>query len=332
MSRDASPTEPAVSQENHFMRDQLAQWRPHAWEDDISRNTLDTAPFQNGKPVAQQNVSGYNQLGRWLSPELLAGRSVAEMAARDTWPIPSPTDREGYLPGYDIAYWASGLADYIKVMAVAAEHAGSVESLYDFGAASGRVLRHFAVQSDIPELWASDINQRHVRWLCEFMPPHVKAFANHALPCLPMAAESIDVICAFSVFTHIDTFETAWLAELYRILRPGGLAYLTVHDEATWRRLADGDASNSRVVSTIQSCSNYRPGDFERPLPEGRTVFRYTTLGPYRGLVFHSRSYLDSVWGRYFQVIDVLAGHHQRQSVALLRKPAARAARQLRAA
>jgi hypothetical protein len=36
--------------------------------------------------------------------------------------------------------------------------------------------------------------------------------------------------------------------------------------------------------------------------------------------VFHSNNYLRNVWGRFFEVVEILPRHHVRQTVMLLRK------------
>jgi hypothetical protein len=41
------------------------------------------------------------------------------------------------------------------------------------------------------------------------------------------------MISAYSVFTHIEAMETTWLMELRRVLRKGGIAWITVHTEGT---------------------------------------------------------------------------------------------------
>ncbi len=298
----------------------MKTWRPAAWEEDISRNSLDNSPFENQPPISNRLDELKPLIDRL--PEGMRKRfDILEMAARDTYPIPSGEDREGYAPGNDPQYWMSGLKDYIRMMDVAIRHKVDVQSYFDFGCASGRVVRHFAAQSGVKTIWGSDINGRHTRWLLEFMPKHVKPIANHCIPSIPIPDNSVDLISAYSVFTHIDTFETCWLAELSRILRPGGLAYLTVHNEATWKVLrGELENPNNRLVQSIVKTDPSVREKLEHPLAEGRTVYRFTDFGPYRAQVFHSNNYLHQVWGRFFEIEEILDCHHVRQSVVVLRK------------
>jgi ubiquinone/menaquinone biosynthesis C-methylase UbiE len=299
-----------------------ARLRPEPWEDDLSRNTLDTAPFANLPPVSERSDEEFSQQARAVTPELLQGADLRTLAARDPWPIPVPEDREGYSPGLDVQYWASGLADYLKVSQAARQLGVEIQRYFDFGCASGRVLRHFAAQTEITEAWGSDINQRHIRWLYEHLPQQVKPIFNHTIPTLPIPDNYFDVITAFSVFTHIDTFETAWLAELRRVLRPGGMAYLTVHNEATWEILrGELENPNNRLVQAILKVDPNFATAVHGPLPDCRTVYRHQKQGPYRAQVFHSNNYLRNVWGRFFEVVEILPKHHVRQTVMLLRKP-----------
>ena len=296
--------------------------RPEAWEEDVSRNNLDVAPFDNLPPVSVRGTEEMVQPKKNFPSDLLEGRDLTALAKRDSLPIPCPADREGYSPGFDVQYWTSGLADHLKIMQSAKKHGVEINRLFDFGCASGRVLRHFVAQTEIAELWGSDINQRHIRWLYEYLPARVKPIFNHCFPMLPMPDNYFDLVSAFSVFTHIDTFETAWLAELRRILRPGGLAYLTVHNEDTWHVLRDelGNENNRLVQSILKVDPGFAQAVFG-PLPDTRTVYRHNVQGPYRAQVFHSNNYLKNVWGRFFEVLEIIPRHHVRQTVLVLRRP-----------
>lgn len=296
--------------------------RPVAWEEDVSRNTLDSEPFENLPAVTELDASEFQNPNRLrvIEPRL-GGDQLEDLIARDPYPIPCADDREGYSPGYDGVYWLSGLEDYLKIMEVANRYDVQPRSVFDFGCATGRVIRHFAAQSDIPEIWGSDINGRHIRWLCEHMPHTVKPIFNHCFPTLPMRDNSVDVISAFSVFTHIDTFETCWLAELRRILHDDGIAYLTVHNEDTWNMIRDQvDNEKNRLVQSMLKIDPSVREKLQKPLPDTRTVYRFAQSGPYRAQVFHSNNYLRQVWGRFFQIEEILPAHHVRQTVLVLRK------------
>ena len=296
--------------------------RPESWEDDIAANTLDDRPFVvNPSPsTVGFDVSPLTKQLEKFTP-LMGGKDIAEYLANDTYPIPVVEDREGYCPGNDPGYWLNGLGDFLKVLASANRYGVEPKSVFDFGCASGRVLRHFAAQTDIGEIWGSDINQRHVRWLYEHLPRTVKPVFNHCIPTLPLRDGSVDIITAFSVFTHIDTFETHWLAELSRIMSDDGMCYLTVHNEDTWGRLRlEMDNENNRLIKSIVKIDPNFETEVHQPMPAGRKVYRFTQAGPYRAQVFHSNCYLRNVWGRFFDVEAIMPCHHVRQSVVVLRK------------
>jgi hypothetical protein len=131
------------------------------------------------------------------------------------------------------------------------------------------------------------------------------------------------VISAFSVFTHVDIFETGWLSELHRILSPRGLVYLTVHNDATWQLLQQAKAAGAddHLLNRIGQVEPKSRKMLDGPLPSGRTDFRYTDVGPYRALVFHSNDYLQKTWGRFFEITEIQPfGHGIYQSVLIGRK------------
>ena len=296
--------------------------RPESWEDDISRNTLDETPFTSLPSPASRPIEAFEETARMkVIKPMLDGRPISDFVSKDTWPIPIAEDREGYSAGFDEAYWLSGLEDYLKIMKIAAQNDIAPKSVMDFGCATGRVVRHFAAHSDIPEIWGTDINQRHVRWLYEHLPMNVKPVFNHCIPTLPIPDSSVDIITAFSGFTHIDTFETHWLAELSRIMSDNGMCYLTVHNEATWKVLhKEIDNEKNRLIQSIVKIDPAFKTQLAQPMPEGRKIYRFTQSGPYRAQVFHSNSYLRNVWGRFFDIEAILPCHHVRQTVVVLRK------------
>jgi len=114
--------------------------------------------------------------------------------------------------------------------------------------------------------------------MLEHLSPAIRCFQSHAIPTLPIPDASIDLVYAFSVFSHIDEFELAWLAELRRVLKPGGIAYLTTHTDHTWSQLATRTdwPLHQGMLRMAPHVTEYEISEdaFARPLPEKRTVFR----------------------------------------------------------
>lgn len=129
-------------------------------------------------------------------------------------------------------------------IAAAAAHAGrpvgEMDALLDFGCGSGRVARHWA-GLDGPEVHGCDYNPDLVAWCGENLP-YLYATRNELEPPTPYVAASFDLVYALSVFSHLsEPIQRAWVAELRRVLRPGGLLVVSVLGEAARDRLAGAE-------------------------------------------------------------------------------------------
>ena len=136
--------------------------------------------------------------------------------------------------------------------------------LYDFGGSTGRVFRHFSVGQIVRGINALDFKVANFGWNQLYVPQDIRIFLNGFYPTLPVPDENFDVITAFSVFTHIDELESPWLLELRRILKPGGLLYVTIHDDAYW------DVMSESVLTAIRSSPNGSDVTSGSPCPEQR--------------------------------------------------------------
>jgi SAM-dependent methyltransferase len=68
-----------------------------------------------------------------------------------------------------------------------------------------------------------------IAWCTENLP-HTEFHVNKLEPPLPIADVSVDVLYSVSVFTHLSgEMHEAWINEIKRVLRPGGLLLLTLH-------------------------------------------------------------------------------------------------------
>jgi SAM-dependent methyltransferase len=134
----------------------------------------------------------------------------------------------------------SGRTTAETIRAAAARHGvdlGEIGRLLDFGCGCGRVTRHWRTLA--AAVHGSDYNGELVDWCRRHL-----AFAifttNRLTPPLPFSSESFDVAHAVSVLTHLpEDLQHAWLAELRRVLRPGGLLIVTTHGDHYLGRLND---------------------------------------------------------------------------------------------
>lgn len=124
-------------------------------------------------------------------------------------------------------YWETGQRDAARLEALMAQYlARPPEKILEWGCGLGRILRHF---SDGKELTGVDYNAAAINWARAHLPGITFA-VNQPLPPLDLPADSIDAAYAISVFTHLSKeAHGAWMAEIMRVLRPGGIFLFTVH-------------------------------------------------------------------------------------------------------
>lgn len=249
---------------------------------------------------------------------------------RDTMPIPMPVDREGYCSvEHSSRYWATGYSDWLNVREavkryMSPEASQSKMRMMDFGCASGRFLRHvWTFGKDNIDSWGCDFAPANVEWVKRYLPSEIKILLNTNVPHLPFPDGHFDIMTAFSVFTHIDYLEDAWLLELRRITSPNGLLYITVHNDATWSQLSK---SPTRAEDVLRS--NSIPGNkildeslFDQPLPEDRFVLRTSMEDIYNCNVWMSNDYIRKNWSRYFEIMHIASNAHTEFQSVVIMKP-----------
>jgi SAM-dependent methyltransferase len=202
-------------------------------------------------------------------------RTAREIAAQeggpgtvDGLPVPPPLLRVRVTGGWaEPATWlATGATDAELIRATLTRSGSSLEEMkafLDFGCGCGRVSRHWAgLRGPIPH--GSDVSRPAVRW-CRRNLHFMQTTRCDPEPPLPYGDSYFDFVYALSVFTHLtEDSGRRWLAELVRILKPGGLLLFTVHgerfahelDETDSRRLREGEFVIAERPAA-QSGSNY---------------------------------------------------------------------------
>lgn len=146
-----------------------------------------------------------------------------------------------------------------------------VSALLDFGCGCGRVVRHWA--SLAGEVHGTDANPELVDW-CRRNLPFARFQANGLEPPLAYEDSAFDLVYALSVLTHLpETLQHAWMAELRRILEPGGHLLLSIHGEAYAGRLSAAELKRFRAgevvvrweqVAGTNLCTAFHPEQYVR--------------------------------------------------------------------
>ncbi len=133
------------------------------------------------------------------------------------------------------------------------------------------------------EFIGCDIDGPSIEWATANLTPPFRFLHNGLAPPLARETGSLDLIWAMSVFTHISAGWSDWLAEMHRLLAPGGLLLASFLGEGMWEALV---------------------GDAYRDDETGMAVLRGWD-GPF-AWVLHSEWWLREHWGRAFDFQAVI--------------------------
>ncbi|NTX16621.1 class I SAM-dependent methyltransferase [Myxococcus sp. CA056] len=263
--------------------------------------------------------------------QALSEEQLRAYVASDTAPVPRTEDRAEYFGEQHVSYWLNGLSDYLFLKGLLKSSGIDPESHFrflDFACSSGRVLRHFIAHSPKAEVFGTDIYSNAVRWMNKFLPPRGFYFQNSVVPTLPIPDASIDLVFCGSVFTHMDEFEESWLLEFRRVLRPGGIAFISLHTERTWEGMRNPEHPIRKHLTNhpyrcLESETNPVPSAwFDQPMPAERLVLRYMPSPFHNMHTFYTTEYIREKWGRFFEVREFLQHAHgtYQDGVVLVRR------------
>jgi SAM-dependent methyltransferase len=144
-------------------------------------------------------------------------------------------------------------------------------AILDFGCGCGRVTRRLA---GLPgDVRGSDFDGIAVDWCRKHLP--FASFTQNGLePPLAFPDGDLDLVYAFSVLTHLPVpTQHAWVEELTRVLRPGGLLLVSTHGERYLERLSPAEQVAFRrgevvvrfeEVAGTNLCTTFHPPAFVR--------------------------------------------------------------------
>lgn len=177
----------------------------------------------------------------------------------------------------------------------------------DFGCGPGRVLDCVRDMHPGGELHGCDIDAEAIGWAAENLGERAAFRVNPLSPPLPYEDESFDLVYAVSVFTHLpEDLQRAWLFELRRVVKPGGLVLTTKLDAGEYDLVPEP----VKQLAAETGFAYWGEADLTDGLPD---VYR---------LAYHTDAYVERVWGTYFEVLHI--GSHdinRTQDAVLMRRP-----------
>ncbi len=137
-----------------------------------------------------------------------------------------------YEGGYKTAKWILGTIEpYLRYKNV---------TVLDWGCGPARIARH------LPELYGpesnihgTDYNPATIRWCIENIKD-VTFSVNSTAPPLHYASNTFNLVIGISIFTHLsEDNHFSWINELHRVIKPGGIAFITTHGKIFRSLLAE---------------------------------------------------------------------------------------------
>lgn len=220
---------------------------------------------------------------------------------------------------------ADGQRTFADFAAAVEGHGGfsRVRRMLDWGCGCARVTAYFLADQRIGEVHGVDIDGEATAW-CARTLTHGHFQQTGPYPPLPFPDGHFDLVVAYSVFTHLEReVQKAWLAEMRRVLAPGGLLLATVHGEFA-ALFAFPDRLPRTLSGRIAERLGLRtiiPGE----IMDGTRDHALDGVAPsdyYRG-VYQTKSYTVREWSQFLEVLEYReAGVGNFQDLVVLRKPA----------
>jgi SAM-dependent methyltransferase len=238
----------------------------------------------------------------------------------------SPAEAALPMPPADIRYRivsdALGEYDYLRVgiearasieeaLAVTGKRIDRLRSVLDWGVGCSRIMRQWAPLFGQVTFTGADIDQVMIDWDVANVPGP-RFVVNGAEPPLPFRDDEYDLVYGASVFTHLDeAMQQRWLAELVRVLEPGGILLLSTHGphvfELNRRTFSHDDVAAFRDHGFV----------FVRNIVDGVLPEWYQSS-------FQTGDHVRRTFADHVEVIDHVArGMTGYQDLAICRKPRA---------
>jgi SAM-dependent methyltransferase len=229
---------------------------------------------------------------------------------------------------------ADGLKVYSDFKLTMRRHGypNEIGRMLDWGCGSGRTSVYFLADGNVRDFHGCDIDAEAVSW-CRDNLRGGTFTPIEPWPPTPYRDGFFDVVMGFSVFTHLALdVQAAWLAEMRRIIAPGGLFLASTHGEfAASFAVPAGHVGplRSRGKAGVRGWLDRlrgKPLDLlgGRILDEANdpTLDGVAPQGYYRG-VLQARAHTLREFAKHFEIVEYFergAGNYQ--DLLVMRRPA----------
>jgi len=198
-------------------------------------------------------------------------------------------------------------SDIEKQLAKLNKSLNSFDNILDFGCGCGRITQRL-LDAAKPQLYGCDIDSKMISWDQKHIP-QVKFTVNASRPPLIYEDDSFDLIIAVSVFSHLnEEYQFLWLEELSRILKPGGLLFITIHGK--------------HAIELINPSSYVKEVFLKKGFVFTNNPVSEELFPEFYGTCYISKDYILENFSKYFEITDyVIKGHFHLQDIVMLRKP-----------
>jgi SAM-dependent methyltransferase len=173
--------------------------------------------------------------------------------------------------------------------------------------------------------FACDVNPVSISWAQRQFRDRGDIFGMDSKPPLVLGDESMDLVFAWSIFSHYSQyFQQIWITELNRILKPGGYLLISFQSDHLLNQMKSRDMvaeTRSENVDLEEFSKSYHNAGFGfyKCYPQTEDNFGFDVEN--FGMAFISADYIRRNWQKLFDVVRIDAGIVGNfQDLVLLRK------------
>jgi len=166
-------------------------------------------------------------------------------------------------------------------------------NILDWGCGPGRVIRHMPKMiGHNCKFYGTDYNANSIAW-CKENLSDIEFNHNSLEANLPYQDDFFHVIYGHSIITHLsEEMHYAWFAELYRVLKPGGILYLTAQGDNYKSKLSNSELKQynagqlvvrGKVKEGHRTYSAFQPKSFMQTLFSKVSILEHVEFKPNPG-------------------------------------------------